>query len=96
MGIGLWYEMRVSDPVNYLFRTTDPRGSLRANVRNAAVRNLNNMPVQQLLEDRHAMSRRVRGDVSPKSSDWGDSLGSVYIRKVHFRDAGMIAQIKRW
>lgn len=95
MGIGVWYEMRVSDPVNYLFRNTDPRGSLRANVRNAAVRNLNNMPLQQLLEDRHAMSHRVRGDVSPKSRDWGYELGSVYIRKVHFRDSAMIAQIEQ-
>ncbi|MCX7869433.1 MAG: SPFH/Band 7/PHB domain protein [Terrimicrobiaceae bacterium] len=95
MGIGGWYEMRVSDPVNFLFRNTDPRGSLRANVRNAAVRNLNNMPLRELLEDRHAMSRRVRDDVSPKSADWGYALGSVYIRKVHFRDSAMIAQIEQ-
>ena len=28
MGIGIWYEMFVSDPVAYLFKNTDPRGSL--------------------------------------------------------------------
>lgn len=95
MGIGVWYEMRVSDPVNFLFKNTDPRGSLRANVRNAAVRCLSNMPLQNLLEDRHAMSHRVREEVSPKSEAWGYKLGSVYIRKVHFRDAGMIAQIEQ-
>jgi regulator of protease activity HflC (stomatin/prohibitin superfamily) len=95
MGIGVWYEMKVGEPVNFLFRNTDPRGSLRANVRNAAVRNLNNMPLQRLLEDRHAMSRKVREDVSPKSESWGYRLGSVYIRKVHFRDSGMIAQIEQ-
>ena len=33
MGIGVWYEMRVGNPADYLFRNTDPRGSLRANVR---------------------------------------------------------------
>jgi regulator of protease activity HflC (stomatin/prohibitin superfamily) len=38
MGIGIWYEMWVSDPVAYLFKNTDPRGSLRANVSNATVR----------------------------------------------------------
>ena len=32
MGIGIWYEMYISDPAAYLFKNTDPRGSLRANV----------------------------------------------------------------
>ena len=32
MGIGIWYEMFVSDPVAYLFKNADPRGSLAANV----------------------------------------------------------------
>lgn len=95
MGIGVWYEMKITDPEAYLFRNTDPRGSLRANVRNAAVRCLNNMPLQNLLQDRHAMSRRVRDEVSPKSDAWGYGLGSVYIRKVHFRDAQMILQIEQ-
>jgi regulator of protease activity HflC (stomatin/prohibitin superfamily) len=95
MGIGVWYEMSVSNPEDYLFRNTDPRGSLRANVRNAAVRCLSNMPLQSLLEDRHSMSRKVRGEVSPKSDAWGYHLGSVYIRKVHFRDNEMIHQIEQ-
>jgi len=95
MGIGVWYEMSVSNPVDYLFRNTDPRGSLRANVRNAAVRCLSNMPLQNLLEDRHGMSRRVREEVSPKCDAWGYQLGSVYIRKVHFRDNEMIHQIEQ-
>lgn len=95
MGIGVWYEMSVSNPVDYLFRNTDPSGSLRANVRNAAVRCLSNMPLQSLLEDRHGMSRRVREEVSPKSDAWGYQLGSVYIRKVHFRDNEMIHQIEQ-
>lgn len=95
MGIGVWYEMSVSNPEDYMFRNTDPRGSLRANVRNAAVRCLSNMPLQSLLEDRHGMSRRVREEVSPKSDAWGFRLGSVYIRKVHFRDTEMIHQIEQ-
>lgn len=95
MGIGVWYEMSVSNPVDYLFRNTDPRGSLRANVRNATVRCLSNMPLQSLLEDRHGMSRKVREEVSPKSDAWGYQLGSVYIRKVHFRDNEMIHQIEQ-
>jgi hypothetical protein len=32
MGIGIWYEMFISDPVSYLFKNADPRGSLAANV----------------------------------------------------------------
>lgn len=95
MGIGVWYEMRVANPVDFLFRNTDPRGSLRANVRNAGVRCLSNMPLQNLLEDRHTMSRLVREEVSPKSDAWGYALGSVYIRKVHFRDDQMIHQIEQ-
>ena len=95
MGIGVWSEMRVGNPADYLFRNTDPRGSLRANVRNATVRCLSNMPLQNLLEDRHKMSRRVREEVSLKSEAWGYHLGSVYIRKVHFRDDQMIHQIEQ-
>lgn len=94
MGIGVWYEMHISDPVAYLFKNTDPRGSLTANVRNATVRTLSNMPLEDMLETRHTMSRFVRAEVSPKSEEWGYRLGSVYIRKVHFRDAGMIGQIE--
>ena len=29
MGIGVWYEMKISNPVSYLFENTDPEGSLR-------------------------------------------------------------------
>src|SRR5215207_8185792 len=94
MGIGIWYEMFISDPVAYLFKNADPRGSLAANVSNAVVRNLSNMPLADMLETRHTMSQSVRDEVSPKSHEWGYRLGSVYIRKVHFRDEGMIRQIE--
>lgn len=94
MGIGIWYEMWISDPVAYLFKNTDPRGSLRANVSNATVRCLSNMPLAEMLETRHTMSQVVRSEVSPQSEQWGYKLGSVYIRKVHFRDGGMIRQIE--
>ena len=40
------------------------------------------------------MSQTVREEVSPQSHDWGYRLGSVYIRKVHFRDLEMIRQIE--
>lgn len=94
MGIGVWYEMSISDPVAYLFKNADPQGSLAANVSNAVVRTLSNMPLAQMLENRHAMSQAVRAEVSPKASEWGYRLGSVYIRKVHFRDQNMIRQIE--
>src|SRR5579871_1874635 len=94
MGIGIWYEMWVSDPVSYLFKNTDPRGSLRANVSSATVRCLSNMPLAEMLETRHSMSQTVRAEVTEKSQAWGYQLGSVYIRKVHFRDTDMIHQIE--
>lgn len=94
MGIGVWYEAFVSDPVAYLFKNQDPKGSLRANVSNATVRSLSNMKLSKLLEDRHELSQTVRDEVSPRSHDWGFRLGSVYIRKVHFRDGEMIRQIE--
>ena len=71
MGIGVWYEMFISDPVAYLFKNTDPRGSLSANVSSATVRSLSNMPLDQMMENRHVMSRAVRGEVSPKSERMG-------------------------
>lgn len=94
IGIGIWYEMFISDPVAYLFKNTDPRGSLGANVSNSTVRCLSNMPLSTMLVNRHTMSNTVRAEVSPKSHEWGYKLGSVYIRKVHFRDLGMIRQIE--
>ncbi len=94
MGIGIWYEMYISDPVAYLFKNADPRGSLAANVSNSTVRCLSNMPLDRMLANRHGMSQTVRDEVSPKSHEWGYKLGSVYIRKVHFRDREMIRQIE--
>jgi regulator of protease activity HflC (stomatin/prohibitin superfamily) len=95
MGIGVWCEMVVTDPVAYLYRNNDPVGSLRANISNATVRCLSNMKLADMLEDRHAMSRAVRSEVSDKSQEWGYRVGSIYVRKVHFRDQGMTLQIEQ-
>ncbi len=94
MGIGIWFEMFVSDPVAFLFKNTDPRGSLSANVSSSTVRCLSNLPLEHMLIDRHTMSQAVRDEVTALSNEWGYMLGSVYIRKVHFRDAEMIRQIE--
>jgi regulator of protease activity HflC (stomatin/prohibitin superfamily) len=95
MGVGIWYEMVISDPVAFLYKNADPTGSLRANVSNAAVRSLSNMKLDRMLVDRHEMSRTVREEASRHSQEWGYKVGSVYVRKVHFRDAGMIHQIEQ-
>jgi hypothetical protein len=52
------------------------------------------MPLADMMETRHTMSQAVRAEVSPRSNEWGYQLGSVYVRKVHFRDVGMIRQIE--
>jgi len=95
MGVGIWFEMFVKDPKAYLFQNSDPIGSLKANVATAVVKQLSNLRLEVLLENRDALSRKVREEVSPTSSQWGFSLGSTYIRKVAFRDRGMIAEIQR-
>ena len=41
MGIGIWYEMYISDPISFLFKNADPRGSLGANVRDRKSTRLN-------------------------------------------------------
>lgn len=94
MGVGIWYEMYISDPFGYIFKNTDPRGSLAANVGNSTVRCLSNLPLERMMVDRHAMSQTVRAEVSAKSTEWGYMLGSCYVRKVHFRDTEMIRQIE--
>jgi len=94
MGIGVWYETYISNPTDYLFKNQDPEGSLRANVSNATVRGLSNMRLSRLLEDRHELSNTVRDEVSDRSGEWGFKVGSVYMRKVHFRDTAMIRQIE--
>jgi regulator of protease activity HflC (stomatin/prohibitin superfamily) len=86
--------MFISDPLAFLFKNADPRGSLAANVSNSTVRCLSNLKLADMLQNRHAMSQTVRAEVSPQSHEWGYKLGSVYIRKVHFRDAQMIQQIE--
>ena len=52
------------------------------------------MPLGEMLVNRHPMSNTVRAEVSPQSHEWGYKLGSIYIRKVHFRDTEMIKQIE--
>lgn len=94
MGIGVWYEMFISDPIAHIFKNVDPEGSLTANVKNATIKSLSNLPLSEMLVNRHQMSRPVRAEVSAESAEWGYKLGSVYIRKVHFRDDTMIKQIE--
>src|SRR4051812_26764719 len=95
MGVGIWFEMFVNNPRAYLFQNSDPLGSLKANVATAVVKQLSNLKLDVLLENRDALSRKVREEVTPTSSQWGFNLGSTYIRKVAFRDRGMIAEIQR-
>src|ERR1700739_290586 len=95
MGVGVWYEMRIKNPGDYLFKNLDPRGPLALDGATAAVRCLSNLPLHEMLESRHAMSRIVRQEVSPKAEEWGYQIGSIYVREVHFRDNLMIRQIEQ-
>jgi len=93
MGVGIWYEMQVNDPVSYLFINANPDGSLQANVASSTISVLSNLEMEKMLEDRHSLSRTVRKSVSPLSEKWGYRLGSVYIRKVAFTDTRMVDNI---
>ena len=93
MGVGIWYEMQVNNPVDYLFINSNPEGSLQANVASSAISTLSNLELEKMLEDRHSLSRTVRQTVSPLSEKWGYKLGSVYIRKVAFTDVQMVHNI---
>ncbi|MDG2222885.1 MAG: SPFH domain-containing protein [Rubripirellula sp.] len=93
MGVGIWYEMQVQDPVAFLFTNANPDGSLQANVTSSTISTLSNLEMEKMLEDRHSLSRNVRHTVSPLSEQWGYRLGSVYIRKVEFTDRLMVENI---
>ncbi len=93
MGVGIWYETQVSNPVDYLFINSNPDGSLVANVASSAISVLSNLEMETMLENRHSLSRTVRHAVSPLSEKWGYRLGSVYIRKVEFTDIQMVKNI---
>ena len=93
MGVGIWYEMSVNDPVSYLFVNANPEGSLQANVTSSIISTLSNLQMEEMLENRHSLSRTVRSTVSPLSEKWGYQLGSVYIRKVGFTDRSMVENI---
>jgi regulator of protease activity HflC (stomatin/prohibitin superfamily) len=93
MGVGIWYEMKVTNPVDFLYVNANPDGSLEANVTSSTISTLSNLEMEMMLEDRHALSRTVRQTVTPLSEKWGYRLGSVYIRKVGFTDIGMVKNI---
>ncbi len=93
MGVGIWYEMQVNNPVDYLFINSNPEGSLQANVASSTISVLSNLEMETMLENRHSLSRTVREAVSPLSEKWGYRLGSVYIRKVAFTDQQMVDNI---
>ena len=93
MGVGIWYEMQVNNPVDYLFVNSNPEGSLQANVASSTISVLSNLEMETMLENRHSLSRTVREAVSPLSEKWGYRLGSVYIRKVAFTDQQMVHNI---
>jgi regulator of protease activity HflC (stomatin/prohibitin superfamily) len=93
MGVGIWYEMQVNDPVSYLFTNANPEGSLQANVSSSTISTLSNLEMDKMLEDRHTLSHTVRETVSPLSEKWGYRLGSAYIRKVAFTDRQMVDNI---
>ncbi len=93
MGVGIWYETTVTDPVKYLFVNANPEGSLQANVASSTISTLSNLQMEAMLENRHNLSRTVRAAVSPLSEKWGYRVGSVYIRKVAFTDRAMVENI---
>ncbi|MCB0354710.1 MAG: SPFH domain-containing protein [Bdellovibrionales bacterium] len=93
MGVGIWYEMQVTNAPDYLFINSDPEGSLQANVASSTISTLSNLEMDKMLEDRHSLSRSVRATVTPLSEKWGYRLGSVYIRKVAFTDSHMVDNI---
>ncbi len=93
MGVGVWYEMKVTNPVDFLYVNANPDGSLEANVASSTISTLSNLEMEKMLEDRHSLSRTVRESVTPLSEKWGYELGSVYIRKVGFTDIGMVKNI---
>ena len=93
MGVGVWYEMKVTNPVDFLYINANPDGSLEANVASSTISTLSNLEMETMLEDRHSLSRTVRETVTPLSEKWGYKLGSVYIRKVGFTDVAMVKNI---
>ena len=48
MGVGIWYEMRVKDPVSYLFTNANPDGSLQANVTSSTISTLSNLEMEMM------------------------------------------------
>ena len=88
--------MRCSSAIRcHFYSRTPTRGDrCAANVSNSTVRCLSNLPLDRNAARPAPMSQTVRAEVSPQSHEWGYKLGSVYIRKVHFRDAQMIKQIQ--
>ena len=72
MGIGIWYEMWISDPYAYLFKNTDPRGSLAREREQRHGALLEQYAARGHAGRRaHTMSQTVRTEVSGQSQAWG-------------------------
>jgi hypothetical protein len=70
MGVGIWFEMFVKEPKAFLFQNSDPIGSLKANVATAVVKQLSNLRLEVLLENRadlFPMGLQPRLDLHPQS-----------------------------
>ena len=49
MGVGIWYEMKVVNPVDYLYVNANPEGSLEANVASSTISTLSNLEMEMML-----------------------------------------------
>ena len=66
MGVGIWFEMLRPRSQGVPFPKLRPdRLALKANVATAVVKQLSNLKLDVLLENRDALSRNVREEVSP-------------------------------
>jgi hypothetical protein len=74
MGVGIWYEHFVTSPDAYRFRNADLENSLAAHLATAVVKQLSNLQLDVLQEDRNDLSRKVQEEVSPTSKQWGARL----------------------
>jgi len=80
MGIGIWYEMWISDPLVPVQEHRSAR--LAARQRQQLHGPLPEQhAVAEMLQTRHNMSQTVRAEVTGKSTEWGYQLGSVYFAR---------------
>ena len=89
MGVGIWYEMEIGDPVAYLFANRDPEGPLQANVTSSTIWTLSNLEMETHTPNDGLLPRNTRRWASVRRP-LGSPAFSAEVARSRLRKLGIV------